>query len=115
MEWRSVNSNMDLCQERKLRRHVCLKNVDEKGQERSKRATLCICGHRESLWQSSERRAVVLYKKIRNGGKVCATCIGYVRGKQNSGELCSRNYRKFQGKVGLHRKVCFYLLWLWTG
>ena len=41
-------------------------------------------------------RAVVLYEKIRNSGKVCVTCTGYVQGKQNSGEVCSRNYRKFQ-------------------
>ena len=32
-----------------------------------------------------------LYEKIRNSGKVCVTCIGYVRGKQNSGEVCNRN------------------------
>ena len=43
-------------------------------------------------------RVVVLYEKIRNGGKVCATCTGYVRGKQNSGEVCSKTYRKFQGQ-----------------
>ena len=48
--------------------------------------------------QGSERRAMVLYEKIRNSGKVCATCTGYARGKQNSGEVCSRNYRKFQGQ-----------------
>ena len=42
------------------------------------------------------RRAVLLYEKTRNGGKVCVTCTGYVQGKRNSGEVCSRNYRKFQ-------------------
>ena len=47
-------------------------------QERSKRATLCIRGPRKSLRQGSNRRVVVLYEKIRNGGKVCATCTGYV-------------------------------------
>ena len=52
----------------------CFENVGGKVQERSKRATLCICGPRESL----ERGAVVLYEKIRNGRKVCVTCIGYV-------------------------------------
>ena len=45
----------------------------------------------------SERRVVVLNEKIRNE-KVCATCSGYVRGKRNGGEVCSRNYRKFQGQ-----------------
>ena len=57
---------------------VGLKNVDGKVQERSKRASLCIHGFRESLQQGSKRRAVVLYEKIRIGGKVCVTCIGYV-------------------------------------
>ena len=61
--------------------HVCLKNIDGKVQERSKRASLCICGPRESLRQGSAGRAVVLYEKIRNSGKVCATCTKYVRGK----------------------------------
>ena len=52
---------------------------------------------RESLRQGSAGRAVVLYEKIRNCEKVCATCTGYVREKLNSGEMCSRNHRKFQG------------------
>ena len=58
--------------------HVCFKNVDGKVQERLKRATLCICRPRESLQQVSTGRAVVLYEKIRNSGKVCGTCAGYV-------------------------------------
>ena len=41
----------------------------------------------------------LLYEKIRNGGKICATCTEYVQGKQNSGEVCSRNYSKFQGRT----------------
>ena len=57
--------------------NVCLKNVDEKVQERSIRATLCIRGPRESLRQGSAERAVVLYEKIRNSGKVCATSTKY--------------------------------------
>ena len=64
-------------------------------------AILCIREPRESLRQCSERRVVVLYEKIRNGGKVCTTCSGYVRGKRNSGEVernSYRNYRKFQGQ-----------------
>ena len=74
------------------------KRINGKVQGRSKRATLCIRRLRESLRQGSAGRAVVLYEKIRNSGKVCATCTGYVWGKQNSGEVCSRNYRKFQGR-----------------
>ena len=51
----------------------------EKDQGISKRATLCIRRSRESLRQGSKRRSVVvLYEKIRNGGKICATCTGYV-------------------------------------
>ena len=61
-------------------------------------ATLSIRELRASLRQCSERRVVVLYEKIRNGGKVFATCSGYVRGKRNSGKVCSRNYRNFQGQ-----------------
>ena len=61
------------------------------------------CGTRESLQQGSERRAVILYEKVRNNGKVCATCTGYVRGKQNSGEVCGRNYRSFKVKVEIHQ------------
>ena len=55
-----------------------VKNIDGKVQGGSKRATLCILGPRESLRQGSTRRAVVLYEKIKNGRKVCATCTGYV-------------------------------------
>ena len=58
--------------------HEYLKNVNGKIQGRSKRATLCICGPREGLRQGSTGRAVVLYEKIRNSGKVCTTSTGYV-------------------------------------
>ena len=71
-----------------------------------------IRGPRESLRHGSERRAVILYEKIRNGGKVSATCSGYVRGKRNSGVMCNRNYRKFQGQV---RTARFYLQCFWNG
>ena len=54
----------------------CLKD-DGKVQGRSKRATLCICEPKESLRQGSTGKAVVLYEKIRNSGKVCTTCTGY--------------------------------------
>ena len=64
---------------------------------------MCIRRPRESLRQGSAGRAVVLYEKIRNSGNVCSTCTGYERRKQNSGEMCNRNYRKFQVKVGLHQ------------
>ena len=57
--------------------HDCFKNVDEKVKGRSKRATLCIRRPREGLRQGSAGRVAVLYEKIRNSGKVCATCTGY--------------------------------------
>ena len=66
---------------------------------------LCIRGPRENSRQGSERKAVVLYEKIRNSGKVCATCTGYVRGKRNSGEVCSRNYKKFQDQDGTAPRI----------
>ena len=52
--------------------------MDEKVQGRSKRATLRICRPRVSLRQGSAGRAVVLYEKIGNSGKVCETCTGNV-------------------------------------
>ena len=61
-----------------IRCHVCSKNVDGKIQERSKRATLCIRGPRESLRQGFTGRVMLLYEKIRNSGKVCTTSTGYV-------------------------------------
>ena len=82
--------------ERTIDAMLALKNADGKVQGRSKRATLCIRGPRESLRQGFAGRAVV--EKIRNSEKVCATCTGYVLGKRNSGKVCSRNYRKFQGQ-----------------
>ena len=42
------------------------------------RATLCIRGSKKSLRQGPAGSAVVLYEKIRNSGKICATCTGYV-------------------------------------
>ena len=39
---------------------------------------LCIRGPKESLRQGFETRDVLLYEKIRNGGKLCAICTGYV-------------------------------------
>ena len=42
---------------------------------------------REELWYCMRKSEL----------KVCATCTGYVRGKQNSGQAC-RNCRKFQGQ-----------------
>ena len=69
---------MNLCQKRETTDDVCLKNVDEKLQGSSKRPKLCIPRPRESLRQGSTGRAVILYEKIRNSGKVCATSTGYV-------------------------------------
>ena len=48
-------------------------------------------------------RAVVLYEKIRNSGKVCATCIGYVRGKQKVVSCAIGTTESFKVKVGLHQ------------
>ena len=62
-----------------------------------------IRGPIESIRQGSMKRAVVLYEKISNGKKVCTTCTGYVPGKRNSGEVCSRNYKSFKVKVRLHQ------------
>ena len=73
-----------------------LRMLMEKYRE-GQRELLCIRGVRESLLQGSAGRAVVPYEKIRNSEKVCVTCTGYVRGKQNIGEVCNRNHRKFQG------------------
>ena len=87
-----------LCQERELPMPCFLEEVDGKVQGRSKRASLCIFIPRERLRQGSAGRAVVLYEKIRNRGKVCVTCTGYVSGKRNSGEACSKNYKNFQGQ-----------------
>ena len=70
---------------------IMLMKKYRKGQ---RRASLSIRGPRESLCQGSA--IVVLYEKISNSGKICTTCTGYVQGKRNSGEVCCRNYRKFQ-------------------
>ena len=63
---------------------------------------MCIRRPRESFRQGSVGRAVILYEKIRNSGKICATCTEYVQvahtGKRNSGEVFNRNYRKFQSQ-----------------
>ena len=46
---------------------------------------------REELWYCM-RKSGTAEKYVQ------LNCTGYVRGKQNSGEVCSRNYRKFQGQ-----------------
>ena len=51
-----------------------LRMLIKKVQKMSKTALLSIGGPRESLRQGFERRAVLLYEKIRTGGKLCATC-----------------------------------------
>ena len=55
-----------------------LRMLMEKYRKGQKTATLCIRRLREDLRQGSTGRAVVLYEKIRNSGKVCATSTGYV-------------------------------------
>ena len=59
-----------------------LKNVNGRIQGSLKRATLCIRRPRESVRQGCTGRAVVLYEKIRNCGKVCATRICMREAKQ---------------------------------
>ena len=83
--------------------HVCLKNVNGKVQGRSKRALLFIRGPRESLQQNSKRRVVILYEKIKNSGKVCATCLGYLRGKKTVVRCAVETTESFKVKVGLHQ------------
>ena len=43
------------------------------------------------MWRSRNKRKTEKNKKTE-------TYTGYVRGKQKSGEVCSRNYKKFQGQ-----------------
>ena len=74
-----------------------LRMLMEKYREGQRELHCVFRGPRESLRQGCRGRAVVLHEKIRNSGKVCATSTGYVLLKRNSGEVCSRNYRKFQG------------------
>ena len=91
---------MDFCEEREPSMPCFPSECLWKSIGKVKRATLCIRGPRESLRQGSAGRVVVLYEKTRNSGKVCETFTGYVREKRNSGEVCSRNYRKFQSQGG---------------
>ena len=81
-----------------------LRTLMEKYRE-GERELHCVFVPRESLRQGFERRIVMLYEKIRNGGKVCATCSGYVRGKRNSGEACGRNYSKIWGRLVRGRRT----------
>ena len=48
-------------------------------------------------------RAVVLYEKTRNGEKLCATCTGYVRGKQRLVRCAAETTENFKDMVGLHQ------------
>ena len=50
-------------------------------------------------------RAVVLYEKIRNSGKVCATCTGYVQYEASETVVrCAvRTTESFKFKIGLHQ------------
>ena len=45
---------------------------------------------RKELWYCMKKSGIAK--------NICAICTGYIRGKQNSGEMCNRNYRKFQGE-----------------
>ena len=47
---------------------------------------------------------MILYEKIRNSGKVCASCTRYVRRKRNSVMRCAvGTTESFKVKVGLHQ------------
>ena len=104
MEWRLVNKNMDLSQEREPPMPVCFKNVDGKVLRRSKRATLSILRPRESLRQGSAEKAMVVYEEIRNSRKVCATCTGYEYKESKTVVRCAiGTTESFKIKVGLHQ------------
>ena len=64
-----------------------------------------IRGLKESLRQGFQRKAVVLYEKIRNGGKVCATCTGYVdyERSETAASCAIGTIESFKVKVGLHQ------------
>ena len=64
---------------------------------------MCIRGPRESLRQGSVGRAVVLYEKIRNSGKVCATSTGYVRESEIVVRCAVGTTEIFKVEVGLHQ------------
>ena len=96
---------MDLCRKENYRCHVCFKNVVGKAQGRSTTTTLCIRRPRQSLRQGSERRAVVLYQKIRNGGKIYATCTGYVRASETVVRCAVGTTESFKIKVGLWKML----------
>ena len=68
-------------------------------------ATLCIRGLRENLRQGSAGRAVALYEKIRNSGKVCATCTDE---KSETVVRCAvGTIESSKVKIGLHQKSAF--------
>ena len=83
-----------------------LRNVDGKVQGSSKRATFCICGPKKSLRQDSERRAVILYEKIRNCRKVCTASTRYVAyvGSKTVVRYAVGTTESFKLKLGLHQR-----------
>ena len=81
----------------------CLKNVDGKVQGRSKRATLCIHGPRESLQEGSTGKAMVLYKKIRNTVKIYAIVQGMYEESETVVRCTIGTTESFKVKVGLHQ------------
>ena len=66
---------------------------------------MCIRGPREGLRQGSTGRAVILYEKIRNSGKVCTTSTGYVGYEKSETVVrCAiGTTESFKVKVGLHQ------------
>ena len=74
--------------------HVGLKNVNGKVQKRSKGASLYIRESRESLRQGFERKAVVLYEKIRNGEKICRLSQDMYKGSETVVVVCFYSHPK---------------------
>ena len=57
----------------------------------------CVFVDLKKAYDRVPRKDLWYCKRKSNSGKKCATCTGYARGKRNRVEVCSRNYKKFQG------------------
>ena len=83
--------------------HVCLKNVDGKVQGRSKRATLCIRGPRESLRQGSTGRAWYCMRKFGILEKYVQLVQDMHEGSETVVRCAVGTTESFKVKVGLHQ------------